>query len=158
MLWGAEKLVPVEYWCPYGNWFSCKGLKLDLRNYINSSCRNWNSHQISTNFWKHIVSNNMKPLLIHWRTYEIPVQHELQIYNQQILVQIKFCYRIVPERVVHSKSSFVTHSNNLIFKIQLTLGTPFIEMEVKPWIRLKPMYSFGKKWKIWVMFIEFYEF
>ena len=18
MLWGAEKLVPVEYWCPYG--------------------------------------------------------------------------------------------------------------------------------------------
>ena len=19
MLWGAEKLVPVEYWCPYGS-------------------------------------------------------------------------------------------------------------------------------------------
>ena len=19
MLWGAEKLVPAEYWCPYGN-------------------------------------------------------------------------------------------------------------------------------------------
>ena len=21
MLWGAEKLVPVEYWCPYGKPF-----------------------------------------------------------------------------------------------------------------------------------------
>ena len=20
MLWGAEKLVPAEYWCPYGTW------------------------------------------------------------------------------------------------------------------------------------------
>ena len=20
MLWGAEKLVPAEYWYPYGNW------------------------------------------------------------------------------------------------------------------------------------------
>ena len=22
MLWGAEKLVPVEYWCPYGTLFA----------------------------------------------------------------------------------------------------------------------------------------
>ena len=23
MLWGAKKLVPAEYWCPYGN---CQGI------------------------------------------------------------------------------------------------------------------------------------
>ena len=22
MLWGAEKLVPAEYWCPYGSYIS----------------------------------------------------------------------------------------------------------------------------------------
>ena len=29
MLWGAEKLVPAEYWCPYGVWI--------LRNNISST-------------------------------------------------------------------------------------------------------------------------
>ena len=23
MLWGAEKLVPAEYWCPYGTCITC---------------------------------------------------------------------------------------------------------------------------------------
>ena len=34
MLWGAEKLVPVEYWCPYGtcviNWILTEESTLKL--------------------------------------------------------------------------------------------------------------------------------
>ena len=33
MLWGAEKLVPVEYWCPYGTVylkFNVETLSVDL--------------------------------------------------------------------------------------------------------------------------------
>ena len=30
MLWGAEKLVPAEYWCPYGTSIMCF---IDVSNY-----------------------------------------------------------------------------------------------------------------------------
>ena len=32
MLWGAEKLVPAEYWCPYGTY--TLNIKLDYLFYL----------------------------------------------------------------------------------------------------------------------------
>ena len=32
MLWGAEKLVPAEYWCPYGIYNLDGRLQNDIKN------------------------------------------------------------------------------------------------------------------------------
>ena len=34
MLWGAEKLVPAEYWCPYGNIIFPIEMKLMLERFV----------------------------------------------------------------------------------------------------------------------------
>ena len=58
MLWGAEKLVPAEYWCPYG--MLCILFNLDM-HFCNKQKVISNKMPMLKTCIYHVQSNRLKP-------------------------------------------------------------------------------------------------